>query len=57
MAAPAPPEDVSVDRVRVPRRRAQVLPVEGLQDRRPHAPHPDPLWSAGEYHLKFTNMI
>ena len=57
MAAPAPPEDVSVDRVRVPRRRAQVLPVEGLQDRRPHAPHTDPLWSAGEYHLKFSNMI
>ena len=47
MAAPTAPEDVSVHRVRVPRRRPQVLPVQGLQARRPHAPHPHPLRGAG----------
>ena len=47
MAAAVPPEDVSVERVRVAGRRAAVLAVEGLQARRPHTTHTNPVWGAG----------
>ena len=48
MAAAAPPEDVSVERVRVAGRGAAVLAVEGVQARRPHATHAHPLWGPGD---------
>ena len=48
MAAAAPPEDVSVERVRVAGRRAAVLAVEGLQARRPHETHSHPVRGPGD---------
>ena len=48
MAAAGPPEDVSVERLRVAGRRTAVFAVEGVQARRPHATHAHPLWGPGE---------